>query len=226
MSRVKRSDLPKVEPHCARCEQCKCHSPKPDEDDLRALIAVLTFDETKRHPSASKADGIEKARAKLRRLRYELEDDYVRAFLRSEILEMLTFSRAKLARAKLSHLRLPDARLSGADLRGANLSGADLSRANLFKANLSGANLKNALLMGANLLDANLTGANLTYAMLEGAHFVGADLTDADLSHATLGSHSKSNRADVREAILSRTIMPNGTIRNKRRPTREEQSGS
>ena len=93
--------------------------------------------------------------------------DHVKAFNRSEILDLL---KGGCKRAILEF-----------DLRGANLSDADLSYANLSYANLSGANLNYA-----NLSYANLSGADLSYANLSGVDLSGANLSRADLSRADL----------------------------------------
>lgn len=89
-----------------------------------------------------------------------------------------------------------EAELEGIDLRKRNLTGAQLSHSNLTNANLAGAKLVRAELFKANLSGANLSGANL-----RGANLKGANLKGADLSHASLY-----------EAVLTGTVMPNGTV--------------
>nr|WP_250122349.1 pentapeptide repeat-containing protein [Chroococcidiopsis sp. CCMEE 29] len=120
----------------------------------------------------------------------------------------------------------PNSDLSGADLRGAflkekdlsgrNLSNADLSNANLsdaflHKVNLQGANLYRANLFRANLLQSNLSQANLQEANLIGADLSGADLSEADLRGAKVGTKDRL-MVKLTGAILTRTIMPDGTI--------------
>ena len=98
--------------------------------------------------------------------------DHVKAFNRSEILDLL---KDGCKRAILEF-----------DLRGANLRGANLSGANLSDADLSGADLSDANLRDANLRYANLSGVDLSYANLRGANLSRADLSRADLSRADL----------------------------------------
>lgn len=86
------------------------------------------------------------------------------------------------------------------DLRRTNLRGADLSNANLqrvflFKANLRDAFLGGANLQGANLLEANLRGVNLIGTNLQGV----IQLTEEQLS----------------EALLCKTILPDGAVNNR-----------
>lgn len=104
----------------------------------------------------------------------------------------------------------------GCDLSGVNLSGVDLSGANLSGADLSNASLSNTMLAGANLSGANLRGANLRLAVLIGADISGADFSYTNLTDTNFyrAKANQSGGVDFTGATLSRTIMPNGTVRN------------
>ena len=95
----------------------------------------------------------------------------------------------------------------GCDLTGAYLWKAELQRRNLSKVNLSGAYLRNASLAGADLSNADLTGADLYGADLRMANLRRSDLTGANLSFA--------KGANLNEAQLCNTTMPDGVINNR-----------
>lgn len=80
----------------------------------------------------------------------------------------------------------PAARLSGAALSGVVLEAADLS--------------------GANLSGADLSGANLNRARFQDAIFRGANLT------ATRFEQTLADRADFREAVLSKAVFRNASL--------------
>lgn len=102
---------------------------------------------------------------------------------------------ATLCRADLDEANLHNANLNKADLSNATLSEADLSEAYIVETNLSGANLSSANLSGANLAAANLSGANLR---------------DADLSGANLRTAQGLSEAQLTQAKLCMTGLPEG----------------
>ncbi len=120
-----------------------------------------------------------------------------------------------------------DRNLSGAILREANLRGANLSNIVFLGADLRGADLRGSTLTntfftgGANLQKADLRGARM-----DGTFFTNADLRNADLRGATLtkGSLESANLSGakidglVMDAFLSKTIMPDGKVRNDNCP--------
>ncbi|NEP19726.1 MAG: pentapeptide repeat-containing protein [Leptolyngbya sp. SIO4C1] len=113
-----------------------------------------------------------------------------------------------LANQSLDGAQLQNAEMSRANLFRANLAGADLSRISLFNANLVGinfteANLDTAGLAGADLAIANFSKANLRYTSFEDADLRETDFTDTDLSQAFF-----STEAQLGEAILCRTVLP------------------
>jgi len=131
-----------------------------------------------------------------------LSADLREANLKKTILTKATLCRANLSIANMEGVVLNEADLSGAQLINAKLKKANLVRAKLCDATLMGADLTGAILTGADLSRANLTGANLTKAIL-----MGTDLSGANMQGAVL---SKTNQLD--KAILSKTILPDGTV--------------
>ena len=123
-----------------------------------------------------------------------------------------------LQRGPDGRLKMIGAELEGVDLRKLNLRAADLRRAdlrgvNLAEVNLQDARLKGALLRGANLRQANLRGADLYGADLTGAEMQGADLRGSNFARADLSQALLANTR-MEGAVLCRTTMPSGTIRN------------
>jgi uncharacterized protein YjbI with pentapeptide repeats len=114
----------------------------------------------------------------------------------------------------LSTRSCPECNLNNANLERAALNGANLTQSNLRAANLSHANLTGGTLTGAYLQNANLYNANL-----RGVNFTNADLTDADLTKADLTSARLSDAvtkgANLKNAKLCRTIMPDNSINNR-----------
>jgi uncharacterized protein YjbI with pentapeptide repeats len=117
---------------------------------------------------------------------------------------------------------LTKANLHQADLHGLDLSFIDLTRANLTGVDLHDVNLTGAVLEYADLRNANLSSADLSYAHLGGVQFDGADLTNVVMHNALFlgtrvggakslqGCNMKNailNAADLRVAVLDRTIM-------------------
>jgi len=131
-----------------------------------------------------------------------LSADMREANLKKTILTKATLCRANLSIANMEGVVLNEADLSGAQMVNAKLKGANLGRAKLCDASLMGADLTGAILSEADLSRANLTGAILTDAIL-----VGTDLSGANLQGALL-----SNTNQLNKAVLSQTIMPNGTV--------------
>lgn len=84
---------------------------------------------------------------------------------------------------------------------------AELVQARIVRSDLTDADLRGATLYGAYLTDSVLRGADLRDADLRFADFSGADLTGADLT----GAQIEDTVFDT--AILSSTVMPDGSIR-------------
>ncbi len=116
---------------------------------------------------------------------------------------------ANLAGANLTAVDLRTADLRGANLCAANLAGQNLCGLNLCYINFNGANLEATHLIAANLAGSQLIAANLTYANLTEANLEFANLTDANLTGANI-DRANFGAAD-RQAILTRTVMPDGT---------------
>ena len=105
---------------------------------------------------------------------------------------------ANLAGAGLNNVWLLSANLVNADLTGANCTNSEFFQANLGGANCTRASFLEADMPGTILTNANLTSANMTFVNL-----TGANLRDAI-----------TNGCDFGNAIFSKTIMPDGTVRN------------
>ena len=131
-----------------------------------------------------------------------LSADMREANLKKTILTKATLCRANLNIADMEGVVLNEADLSGATLVNAKLKGASLVHAKLCDATLMGADLTGAILTEADLSRANLTGAILTGAILIKANLSGANLQGAVLS--------QTNQLD--KAVLSQTILPDGTV--------------
>ena len=131
-----------------------------------------------------------------------LSADMREANLKKTILTKASLCRANLNIADMEGVVLNEADLSGATLVNAKLKGASLVHAKLCDATLMGADLTGAILTEADLSRANLTGAILTGAILIKANLSGANLQGAVLS--------QTNQLD--KAILSQTILPDGTV--------------
>ena len=131
-----------------------------------------------------------------------LSADMRGADLKKTILTKATMCRANLSVADMQGAVLNEADLTSATLVNAKLKGANLVRAKMLNATLMGADLTGAILTKANLRGANLTGAILTKAIL-----IGADLSGANMQGAVL---SGTNQLD--NAILLKTILPDGTV--------------
>jgi len=129
------------------------------------------------------------------------------ADMRGADLKKTILTKAAMCRANLSVANMEGAVLNEADLSGATLVNAKLKGANLVRAKLCNATLMGADLTGAILIEADLSGANLTGTILTKAILMGTDLSGANLHGAVL---SQTNQLD--KAILSNTIMPNGTV--------------
>ncbi|MCX6992213.1 MAG: pentapeptide repeat-containing protein [Kiritimatiellaeota bacterium] len=129
------------------------------------------------------------------------------ADMREANLKKTILTKATLCRANLSVADMEGAVLNEADLSGATLVNAKLKGANLVHAKLCNATLMGADLTGAILTEANLSCANLTGVILTGAILLGTDLSGANLQGAVL---SQTNQLD--KAVLSKTILPNGTV--------------
>ena len=105
---------------------------------------------------------------------------------------------------------LQRASFSATNLRNANFLRANLSKANFKGADFRGADLRAVDLSGADLRWANLEGVDLTGAIIAGANFDGANLKDACLKNTDPGKLWW--KANLNEAKLNNTILPDGTV--------------
>jgi uncharacterized protein YjbI with pentapeptide repeats len=105
---------------------------------------------------------------------------------------------------------LQNARFSAANLRGANLRGANLAKADLKGVDFRGAVMRAVDLRGADLRWANLEGVNLSGSIIASANFDGANLKSASLKNTDPGKWWW--KANLDEARLEDTILPNGTV--------------
>jgi uncharacterized protein YjbI with pentapeptide repeats len=137
----------------------------------------------------------------------DLENKYID--LTEVNISGLNLARFNLTGANLFVANLKQADLTGAKLIGAKLIGADLIGANLTGADLRGADLRGANLFVANLKQADLTRANLTRANVTGAYLylIGANCFEPDWITKVL-----LTEADLKGAILTGAIMPDGSI--------------
>ncbi len=107
-------------------------------------------------------------------------------------------------------LDLSDAELSWTYLVATNLNYTDLSFASLSSAKLSYAKLRGTGLGLANLYSADLSYANLSEADLSEANLRSANLRSANLSSTDLRSARNVTKAQLSEALLCNTILPEG----------------
>jgi uncharacterized protein YjbI with pentapeptide repeats len=108
---------------------------------------------------------------------------------------------------------LKGASFSAANLQNANLRGANLSKANLKGADFRGATLRSVDLSGADLRWANLEGVDLGGSNVSGANFDGTNLKNASLKGADPGKLWW--KANLDEAKLESTVLPDGTVFNQ-----------
>ena len=127
------------------------------------------------------------------------------------------FRNANLLTANFVNTNVSSADFSGANLiginaRGANFSGAYLSAYSMTGAVFSGADLSYADLRKAYALSADFTNADMRNADLTSAYLERTVFANADLSGANLSATNTFGTGDVSGAILTGTIMPDGTI--------------
>jgi uncharacterized protein YjbI with pentapeptide repeats len=116
----------------------------------------------------------------------------------------ISMAGADLSGARLDRVQARGLSLGKANLSNASLSEAHLCFADLVAADLRGANLARTDLCFAPLMDADLSNANLTGALLLQTRLNGVNLTNANLSDAKY--------ADLTDAVLLRTVLPDGTL--------------
>jgi uncharacterized protein YjbI with pentapeptide repeats len=144
--------------------------------------------------------------------------------------EGINFKGANLAKANFEGVNFEGVNFEEANLVEVNFKGANLSGASLESSKLQGADLESAILKGANLEYANLKGANLKGANLENTTWNSeTDLSDAILERANVENTLKNvsgyelDKFDFKRAKLNNTIMPNGEIKNPRKPENKEE---
>ena len=133
------------------------------------------------------------------------EDDFSRSRLNHIIFEGATLMSCNFERCFLQQ-----ASFSAANLRGANFKQANLSKADLRGADFRGATLRSVDLSGADLRWANLEGVDLSGSIIAKANFDGANLKNASLRNTDPGKWWW--KANLQEAKLDNTILPDGTI--------------
>jgi uncharacterized protein YjbI with pentapeptide repeats len=111
----------------------------------------------------------------------------------------------------------------GSDCAGNYMRGAHLEYSVLFDTNFDAADLSNVDLSwsgmanvsarGARLVGTKLVGAQLGYADFAGADLSNADLTGAVLTETNFAGANMSGTITT-DALLCRTIMPDGTVAN------------
>ncbi|MBN1217360.1 MAG: pentapeptide repeat-containing protein [Anaerolineae bacterium] len=132
----------------------------------------------------------------------------------------IIFEGATLMECDFSESILQRASFSAANLRGANFRRANLAKANLKGADFRGADLRAVDLSGADLRWANLEGVDLTGSIISGANFDGANLKNACLRKTDPGKLWW--KANLDEAKLENTILPDGTVFGQTSPTKTE----
>lgn len=133
-----------------------------------------------------------------------------KANLQAANLQNSNLEEATLDRANLQQANLYSANLRGANLYSANLQETSLQDANLQESNLYGANLRGAFLYGANLQETSLQRANLQAAFLPAANLQGANLYKANLQSVT-----GLTDAQLSQAKLCMTVLPDGSISDR-----------
>ena len=129
------------------------------------------------------------------------------AYFPGVILRKSNLMNADLSGGNFNGANLESANFTGADLTGANLKYSVLTNAVFWGARLAGTQLAGAKLDGSNLSGAMLKGAELRGARLSAANLAGADLTGANLEFA-----EGVDAAQLAEAILCKTRMPDGAL--------------
>jgi uncharacterized protein YjbI with pentapeptide repeats len=132
----------------------------------------------------------------------------------------IIFEGATLMECDFEAAILQKASFSAANLRGAKFRRANLAKANLKGADFRGADLRSVDLSGADLRWANLEGVNLTGSIISGANFDGANLKNASLKATDPGKLWW--KANLNEAKLDNTILPDGTVFGRANPTKSD----
>ncbi len=105
------------------------------------------------------------------------------------------------------------------NLNGADLSNSDITEAGFYQATLIGTNLSNTKLHQTGFTNSDLTGANLSGAIMDETWFDGSNLSNANLmgvqpEPSLMVQRIRLMGKGFEEAILCKTIMPDGSIRN------------
>lgn len=150
--------------------------------------------------------------------------------LRGSLMSGVDLSNSDLSGSAMEHIRLGEtilfktrfltSRLTCANFIGATAKEANFSQAKLKKAAFSKSILEKAYFGFANLMEASLNGADLREANFNGANLSKANFEDAKFKKTNL---YKSNLTEAKgltdeqlgEAILCRTILPNGVISDR-----------
>lgn len=131
------------------------------------------------------------------------------------------FSGATLHRAKLSRSTMRGAnfeksfsgalQLLGGDFTNASFKDAEMDGVDMRAANFTGANFENAIIDSDGPYDPRYLAANFTDANFKGAVISLTEMTIGDNSP----SGEKVSKSSIKNIILCRTIMPDGTIHNR-----------
>jgi uncharacterized protein YjbI with pentapeptide repeats len=151
-------------------------------------------------------------------------------------LQKAYLRQTNMQKAKLFQTKFQGADLGGADLREVQGEMVYLQRSKLRGAKLQGANLKNAYLWNSFLVEAHLQGANLAWACLQNAdlrqaklqgvqlaqaNLQGANLEGANLERANLEWAKHVTSAQLTQAKLCLTRLPNGIELDSNRDCQE-----
>lgn len=117
----------------------------------------------------------------------------------------------EVAWVDLSNARLEGAKLLRANLQNVSFMGSALRSNYFWEANLKRSTFSGANLMGSSLSYADLRGAYLMNANLFGANLRGANLRGANLRDANLTKVQDWTDEQLSQAILCRTILPEGS---------------
>ncbi len=121
--------------------------------------------------------------------------------LGGNILNKVDFSRAIMKEVQLDYVEAIAANFSGANLKKAKMTYSDFQ-----DSNFSYADLRRAFMYRSQFKNCLLIGADLSYAKLGRHSLIGANLTNANLTGAS--------NFNPENAILNKTILPDGTIAN------------
>jgi uncharacterized protein YjbI with pentapeptide repeats len=128
-------------------------------------------------------------------------------------LDGRSFKNMDLTQSTWDRASLVGASFQGSDLFGSSFDGANLRNANLSHGNRTQSDFRGADMRNTNLRSADFWGSDLRNADLREATFNGTKMDRTDLTGANLRG-AKITSSSFHDAVLCRTIQPNGTTRN------------